>query len=381
MNWYAIQPIYGDVGVSLTDPAAFAWRAQNAAAVGSMFSGSTSYLFGYDEMRHMNSSASAKALNMTPAQLLDQHFNQTYELYRSINPSSTIYVWSDMFDPNHNAVNNYYLVEGDLTGSWTGLPADVVMMNWNLSQLKTSATWFATPPYAHRQIIAGYYDSGNGGAAATTELAQVAGIPGIMGLMYTTYYNDYSQLANFASAVYAGWPAYRASLPPSSPTVTGYKVLYGSRGYNVIGSTRKRLPWQITGIQVTFSEPIINGNVSSLAGVPATGFSGLGTNTLTWTFSPISQGSLSTFLIGSGPNALSDAAGHGLGNGDGYTQALKILWGDFNGDGTVNSGDLNSVTSLVQSGSSNAFADMNGDGVVNAADVAIVQSRLGTVQQ
>jgi hypothetical protein len=242
MNWYAIQPTYGDAGVSLTDPAALQWRSQNAAAVASVFSGSSGYFFGYDEMRHMNSTASAKAMNMTPAQLLDWHFNQTYQLYRLINPSSTIYVWSDMFDPNHNAVNNYYLVEGDLTGSWMGLPADVVMMNWNLGQLKASATWFATPPYAHRQVIAGYYDSGNGSSSAATELSQVAGVPGILGLMYTTYANDYSQLVNFANAARAGWSAYVASLPPSSPAVIGFNVLYGSKSHNVIGSMRSRLP-------------------------------------------------------------------------------------------------------------------------------------------
>ena len=31
-------------------------------------------------------------------------------------------VWSDMFDPNHNAVDDYYLVNGTLAGSWEGLP-------------------------------------------------------------------------------------------------------------------------------------------------------------------------------------------------------------------------------------------------------------------
>jgi Dockerin type I domain len=349
--------------------------------VAEVFGGSPGYFFGYDEMRQMNSTASAKAMNMTPAQLLDWHFNQTYRLYRSTNPSSTIYVWSDMFDPNHNAVNNYYLVEGDLTGSWTGLPADVVMMNWNLGQLKTSATWFATPPYAHRQIVAGYYDSGNGSSAAAGELSQVAGITGILGLMYTTYANDYSQLANFASAARAGWKSYTASLPASSPSVTSFSVLYGSKSYNLIGPERSGLPWQIAGIQVTFSEPITSGNASSLAGVAATSFTGLGTNTLTWNFNPISQGSLTAFLQGSGPNALTDAAGHGLGNGGGFTQALKTLWGDFNGDGVVNMRDLDGVTNLAHLRRYNIYADLNGDGKVDGSDSAIVRSHLGATQQ
>lgn len=380
MNWYAIQPEAGDAGVSLTDPASLQWRAQAASAAASVFTGVAGYFLGYDEMRNMNSTASAQAMNMTPAQLLDWHFNQTYQLYRSLNPDAAIYTWGDMFDPNMNAVNSYYLVEGDLTGSWTGIPADVIMMNWNLGQLATSARWFATPPFAHRQVIAGYYDSGNGGSAATAELAQVSGIPGIQGLMYTTWENDYSQMANFASAARTGWGGYLASLPPPTPAVTRFKVLYGSESYNVIGSTRTRLPWEITGIQVTFSEAITHGNAGSLAGLVATSFTGLGTNTLTWKFNAIAQGSFTTFLEGSGPNALTDAAGHGVGNGEGFTQALKILWGDFNGDGIVNSKDLTSVTAVSRTTTFNVYADMNGDGVVNAADVAIVQSRQGATQ-
>jgi hypothetical protein len=288
-----------------------------------------------------------------------------------------------MFDPNMNAINNYYLVEGDLTGSWTGLPADVIVMNWNLSALNTSAAWFAgknaQQPVAHQQVIAGYYDSGNGGTSATAELAQVSGIPGVQGLMYTTFADDYTQLGAFASAARAGWSAYLASLPPASPSVTGFNVLFGSESYNVIGSSRTRLPWEITGIQVTFSEPISTGNVNSLTGIAATGFSGLGTNTLTWTVNPIALGSYTAALAGSGANTLADANGHGLGNGSGFSRALKVLWGDFNDDGNVNSQDA----VLVNTASHNPYnilADMNGDGLVNASDVLVVRTRIGTSQ-
>jgi hypothetical protein len=381
MNWYAIQPVYGGAGASLTDPGAAQWRTQNAAAVGAVFPDAAGYFFGYDEMRNMDSTASAKAMNMTPAQLLDWHFNQTYSIFRGLKPQAPIYVWGDMFDPNMNAVDNYYLVEGDLTGSWTGLPADVILMNWNLSALNTSAAWFAglnpQQPVAHQQVIAGYYDSGNGATSATTELAQVSGVPGVIGLMYTTWQDDYSQLGAFAGAVRAGWNTYLASLPATSPSVTGFNVLFGSQSYNVIGSSRTRLPWQITGIQATFSEPITAGNAGSLAGISATGFSGLGTNTLTWTFNPIALGNFSATLAGSGANALTDVAGHALGSGTGFSQTLKVLWGDFNDDGSVNSQDQ-VLVNIATHNPYNILADMNGDGVVNATDVLLVRSRIGT---
>ena len=161
------------------------------------------------------------------------------------------------------------------------------------------------------------------------------------------------------------------------PTVVSYSVLWGVKSYNVIGTARNRLPWQINGIRVVFSEPIVSGNVNSLTGLPTTGFSGLGTNTLTWTITPESIGTFSTMLAGSGGNALLDQYGNPLGGGTGFAQSLKILWGDYNDDGVVNSQDLVLVQGQIGQ-SYNIFADMNGDGVVNITDYTDVRSRLNT---
>jgi hypothetical protein len=163
----------------------------------------------------------------------------------------------------------------------------------------------------------------------------------------------------------------------TAPTVVSYSVLFGTQSYNVIGSARVRLPWQITGIRVTFSTIIASGNINSLTGVTTTGFSGLGTNTLTWTISPVALGNLATVLAGSGADALQDAGGNGLTGGAGFAQALKVLWGDFNDDGVVTSTDfalVNNARSLPY----NIFADANGDGVVDITDVNIVRGRNGT---
>ena len=50
---------------------------------------------------------------------------------RGIDSEAQILVWSDMFDPFHNARANYYLVRGDLAGSWAGLDPAVRIVNWN----------------------------------------------------------------------------------------------------------------------------------------------------------------------------------------------------------------------------------------------------------
>ena len=155
-------------------------------------------------------------------------------------------------------------------------------------------------------------------------------------------------------------------------------MVYGNgRTFNVLGSTRNILPWQITGIQVLFDEPIAFANLGSLGGLTATGLTGLGTALVTWTIDPVAQGRLNTVLRATGPNFIGDTAGNRLSGGTDYLRSLRILWGDFTGDGVVNSADLSGVNNQTIR-PYNLFADLNGDGLVNTSDVAIVRRRLGT---
>jgi hypothetical protein len=161
----------------------------------------------------------------------------------------------------------------------------------------------------------------------------------------------------------------------AAPTVVHYYVLFGTQKYDLIGSTRIRLPWSITGIQVVFSEPITAGDASSLTGLPISGVSGVGTSTLTWTLSAAQPiGSFMTNLIGGG-TALMDAGGNGLTGTTAFN--FKVLQGDVNDDGYVNSQDfLLAYAATAQP--YNIFFDVNGDGVVDMTDVMIVRNRIGT---
>ncbi len=161
-----------------------------------------------------------------------------------------------------------------------------------------------------------------------------------------------------------------------APTVVEYRVLFGSQSYNIIGSSRLDLPWQITGVQVVFSEPIATGNLGSLSGLSATSLSGLGTNTLSFAFTPITLGAFATNLAGAGSVALKDSAGNPLFSGSGFAQNFKVLYGDFNGDGVVSSADFVGVYAATAM-PYNVFADLNGDGIVDINDVKIARSRTG----
>jgi hypothetical protein len=218
MDYYAVQTAEQgqDVGICLTEPGAQKWMQQNAQTIVNNMPSGMNFMLSYDEMRHMNSCATCKAMNMTPGQLLAWHATNAVSFWGSLAPSASLYTWSDMFDPYHNAINNYYFVEGDLSGSWAGVPSNVTIMNWNLGNLANSLTWFSgvnpQQPTPHKQMIAGYYDSGDGAGSATGELQQASGIPGLTGLMYTSWNHDYSQLQPFAAAALKNWKAYLTSI-------------------------------------------------------------------------------------------------------------------------------------------------------------------------
>ena len=218
MDYYAVFPIPQINGVSmcLTDASILKWLKDDAKAIRKVLPAGAGIMMQYDEIRQMNSCAECRARHMTAGELLAWNVGQVIQMFRSSFPEGVLYTWNDMFDPYHNAVKNYFYVEGDLSGSWKALPADVTIMNWNLDHLRSSLIWFSgsdpQQPVAHEQVIAGFYDRRDAAAEVTQELQQARGIPGIRGVMYTTWVQDYKQLENFAQAARANWPAYVASV-------------------------------------------------------------------------------------------------------------------------------------------------------------------------
>ncbi|MHB8416456.1 MAG: carbohydrate binding domain-containing protein [Myxococcales bacterium] len=218
---YSVMPLSptGQVGICLSEPAVQQQLQQRMTLIAELFPSQAVFL-GYDEMRQVNSCELCRSQGLTAGGLLAWNVGQTWATITAVLPNAQGYVWSDMFDPHHNATATYqdeYPVEGDLTGSWAGLPDGITVMNWNLGKLAQSLGWFAGQqagqPRGFPQIIAGYYDSGQGAASAQAEMAAAAGIPGVQGVMYTTWQDDYSQLSAYADAVRAAWPAYVSSVP------------------------------------------------------------------------------------------------------------------------------------------------------------------------
>ena len=99
-----------------------------------------------------------------------------------------------MLDPNHNAHGDYYLVEGDYTGSWNHIPKDLIIAVWGGQPREKSLKFIADQGF--RTLVACYYDADNLDEEKNwMQLARP--LPKVQGFMYTPWQRKYSLLPAF----------------------------------------------------------------------------------------------------------------------------------------------------------------------------------------
>ena len=152
------------------------------------------WLLSMDEIRAGGSCAACKARKLSMAQILGDCITRQVKMIRGVNPQAEVFIWSDMLDPNHNAHGNYYLVEGDYTGSWKYVPKDLGIVCWYFKKSRESLKHFSGLGF--RTLAGAYYDSD------TLEnpkgwLQALEQTPGAVGIMYTTWRNKYELLGPF----------------------------------------------------------------------------------------------------------------------------------------------------------------------------------------
>jgi hypothetical protein len=123
---------------------------------------------------------------------------RVYDIVREVNDGAEVFVWSDMLDPNHNAHANYYLVRGDMAGSWDYLPEEIIVACWHYEKRAASLEHFSR--LGLRTLVCAFYDAPT---LDTTRhwLSASENVPGVTGIMYTTSQNIYSLLEEFARLV------------------------------------------------------------------------------------------------------------------------------------------------------------------------------------
>jgi hypothetical protein len=198
VGWYHPVRVHGEqMMCSLSEPRVFELLEDQAKRVNELFKPKTLFM-QHDEIRVAGWDKLAEASGKTPGQLLADNARKCVQILKAVNPTARIVVWSDMFDPHHNAVDNYYLVNGSLKGSWEGLTKNVMIANWNGGKAAESLKWFADR--GHPLVIAGYYDGGNLDNFRRWDTA-AKDVKAVHGFMYTTWHHDYSQLEEYAKAL------------------------------------------------------------------------------------------------------------------------------------------------------------------------------------
>jgi hypothetical protein len=190
VGWFHPAIVYdGQVTCCLSEPRVMDLLSDQANRMKRAW-GAGGYMMSYDEIRCMNWDDSCASRHLDAGALLADNVRHATKLL----DGSDVYVWSDMFDPFHNATKDYYLVRGDLSGSWEGLDKRVVIVNWNFAKRDASLKFFADR--GHKQVIAGYYDGKPEQIRAWMESARK--VNGIVGVMYTTWRQKYDDLEAFA---------------------------------------------------------------------------------------------------------------------------------------------------------------------------------------
>jgi hypothetical protein len=156
------------------------------------------YLLSMDEIRAGGSCLACKKRNMTMAQILGDCITEQVRIIRNVNPEAEVLIWSDMLDPNHNAHADYFLVDGDFSGSWNYVPEDLVIVCWYYDKRAESLAFFSSLGF--RTLAGAYYD-GDTLDNPNGWLDALEGTPGASGIMYTTWRNKYELLAPFGNLI------------------------------------------------------------------------------------------------------------------------------------------------------------------------------------
>ncbi|MFO0961043.1 MAG: hypothetical protein U0800_26980 [Isosphaeraceae bacterium] len=114
------------------------------------------FFLSHDEIRVMNWCDACRARKLRPPPDPGRQRLSAASIVREVRPEAEASPSSDMFDPNHNAVASYYLVNG--TWKARGGPAEGRDRR-QLERRQEAAEPGFLRQWGHRQILAGYYDA------------------------------------------------------------------------------------------------------------------------------------------------------------------------------------------------------------------------------
>jgi hypothetical protein len=207
VSYYHPLIIYEDrLNGCLSEPKIFEWWREEVKRADAMFH-PPAFFMSHDEIRVINWCALCQSRHMTPGELLADNVHRAAQIIRDLRPDAEIWVWNDMFDPMHNAVDDYYACNGSLRGSWKGLDPGIGIVNWNGGLKGRNCQFFAD--LGEKQVLSGYYDGDEDGSGIAEWLKNTEAVPDIVGAMYTTWGSNYDAMERWAKQAWGGRGAAR----------------------------------------------------------------------------------------------------------------------------------------------------------------------------
>lgn len=198
VSYYHGMAVHGSqVSVCMSEPKLYELWYERAKRLHDLMS-PKKYLLSMDEIRQGGTCHACKSRGMSMAQILGDCISKQFEILKELNPKNEIFIWSDMLDPNHNAKDNFYLVDGDFSGSWNYIPQKLSIVCWYYDIREKSLAHFSNLGF--KTVGAAYYD-GEDLVNPEGWLESLANIKNSIGIMYTTWQNKYQLLTPFSKLV------------------------------------------------------------------------------------------------------------------------------------------------------------------------------------
>jgi len=198
VDYYHGTTIYRDqTALDMSEPAVYEiWQRQIPLI--EKYLAPKKYFLSMDEVRVGGFCEACQRRHLPMAQILGDCVARQHAMIRAANPEAEVYVWSDMFDPNHNAQARYYLIDGSFEGTWNYIPKDIVIACWYFEKRDLSLGFFSKLGF---QTLAGAYYDADDLENPKGWLDSLDRTPGAAGIMYTTWENKYQLLGAFGDMV------------------------------------------------------------------------------------------------------------------------------------------------------------------------------------
>lgn len=186
------------VATCMSDPRLYDGLKLSAAAIQELLRPKV-WLLSLDEIMCGGTCELCKVRKTDMAHILGECVTRMHAIIKAEDPDARIFVWSDMFDPNHNARDGVGACRGTFEGVVDLIPKDIGLMLWYGEKLDKSVSYFAARGRCFMGSIC--CDGKNCEETVRVWKEKLAPQPGLRGFMYTTWLNDYSKVGVFMNGL------------------------------------------------------------------------------------------------------------------------------------------------------------------------------------